>query len=142
MYENLTHRGVTKCSILPLDFGSTLVVAEDARKNSKVWATDAIVSMLQRENLGVPNDPDFLHQFRNHTVDVSRGRPRYSKVEDHIVDAARCLVYGFFQDSFPGSGASRKPVEPIPSVVKTAAPREAGAPRGGTKMKVRGMKAM
>lgn len=63
--------------------------------------------MLQHGNLGLPGDENLLCQFRNHTVDLSRGRPKYSKFDAHIVDAARCLVYAVFRDRFQESANRR-----------------------------------
>ncbi len=112
--ETMQYRGGLRCELLPFDFSSNLVVGDGMRKNSKVWATDALVSMLQRGNLGLPEDDDLLYQFRNHTVDLSRGRPKYSKVDDHIVDAARCLVYAFYKDYFPQTAVGGPAQESVP----------------------------
>lgn len=105
--EHLQQNGKIQSEILPFDFSTTLTVSENLRKNAKAWTTDSIISMLQHGNLGLPDDENLLYQFRNHTVDLSRGRPKYSKIDDHIVDAARCLVYAFFKERFQNSTERR-----------------------------------
>ncbi|MBI4178360.1 hypothetical protein HY522_02910 [bacterium] len=137
--ENLQYRGGFRCRLLPFDFSSNLVVGDGMRKNSKVWATDALVSMLQRGNLGLPNDDDLLYQFRNHTVDLSRGRPKYSKVDDHIVDAARCLAYAFFKDYFPGETPPPGQDAAVPTVELRAVKQKTDMPTHTGKTKVCGI---
>jgi len=138
--ENLQYRGGFRCRLLPFDFSSNLVVGDGMRKNSKVWATDALVSMLQRGNLGLPDDDDLLYQFRNHTVDLSRGRPKYSKVDDHIVDAARCLAYAFYKDYFPGETATPAGQDAaVPTVELRAVKQKTDMPTHTGKTKVCGI---
>lgn len=138
--ENLQMRGQMRAQVLSFEFSKNIVVGDDMRKNSKVWATDVLVSMLMRGNLGLPDDEDLLYQFRNHTVDVSRGRPIYSKVDDHIVDAARSMIYGFFKDRLPSEKGRDE--EAVASEVTVARVKDKGvkiaSPQMG-KMKVRAL---
>lgn len=139
--QNLQARDVPRAPVYPFDFGSSLTVAEGLRKNAKVWSTDAIVSMLQHEDLGIPSDDEFLYQFRNHTVDLSRGRPIYSKIDDHMVDGLRCLVYGFFRDRFSADIPARDADKSLPVAkhVQLAATKNKDAPPTPGKLKFRSL---
>jgi hypothetical protein len=97
--------GVTQ---LPLPNGS------DARKRTKELMTSLINGALQRRELVFPGeDREIADQFLTQTYTLSNGIVAYSKGNDHVVDAVRCMMLArekSRQDWFDDRTATRPPL--------------------------------
>jgi len=83
--------------LLGLDFGSTtafeLPDGTQVKKRTKELMTSLINRALQRREIVFPNsDPEIADQFLTQTYSLNNGSVTYSKGNDHIIDATRCMV--------------------------------------------------
>jgi len=79
------------------DFGSTtpfeLPDGTQVKKRTKELMTSLINRALQRREIAFPSsDPEIADQFLTQTYSLNNGAVTYSKGNDHIIDAVRCMV--------------------------------------------------
>ena len=79
------------------DFGSVTQIplpdGSDARKRTKELMTSLINGALQRRELVFPaEDREIADQFLTQTYTLSNGIVVYSKGNDHVIDAVRCMM--------------------------------------------------
>ena len=79
------------------DFGSTtpfdLPDGRQVKKRTKELMTSLINRALQRREIVFPStDPEISDQFLTQTYSLNNGAVTYSKGNDHIIDATRCMV--------------------------------------------------
>jgi len=70
----------------------------DRTISRKELGTRILEGQLQTESMEVPWDPDYLADFPRHTAShLKSGERRYSDVNDHTVDSARCAVLRWYE---------------------------------------------
>jgi len=76
-------------SVTPIDLPSGMKV----KKRTKELMTSLINRALQRREIAFPSsDPEIADQFLTQTYSLNNGAVTYSKGNDHIIDATRCMV--------------------------------------------------
>jgi hypothetical protein len=83
--------------LLGFDFGGMtpfeLPDGTQVKKRTKELMTSLISRALQRGEIAFPNsDPEIADQFLTQTYSLSNGCVTYSKGNDHIIDATRCMA--------------------------------------------------
>jgi hypothetical protein len=97
------------------NFGSSISVylenGKEMKKPAKEFMTSLITGSLQRRQLVLPiTDLDIESQFTTHTYTLQNGRVKYSKGNDHIIDAVRCALL-IREQMQEGSGLEQPTVE-------------------------------
>ena len=72
------------------------------RLTAKEISSDILVRKMQRQELEYPFDPDIMLFYPNHTWRKGQDRRIYKDVDDHVIDADRCLT---LRAVMPGEGA-------------------------------------
>ena len=87
-----------KSRLRGFDFGSSISVYQeengrDVKKPTKEFMTSLIKKSLQKRELVFPvTDLEIESQFTTQTYSLNTGKIQYSKGNDHIIDAIRCLM--------------------------------------------------
>ncbi len=110
-----------KSRLRGFDFGSsTMVYQEDSgkevKKQTKEFMTNLINKSLQKRELVFPiSDLEIESQFTTHTYSINNGRVKYSKGNDHIIDAVRCalMVRNRFEEDDPLGGGRIELLVPL-----------------------------
>lgn len=100
------------------DFGGVTTIplpdGTETRKRTKEYMTSLINRALQRRELAFPSgDREIEDQFLTQTYSLSNGRVVYSKGNDHVIDAVRCMVLAWErlrEDGVLGEGEAVRPV--------------------------------
>ena len=109
------------------DFGGVTAFAlpdgTEARKRTKELMTSLINGALQRRELAFPAvDREIEDQFLTQTYSLGNGRVVYSKGNDHVIDAVRCMMLAREKLLEEGAFGGRAAVRPaFPPVVGTFA---------------------
>ena len=80
------------------DFGGTTIVGykddgKPVKKRTKEYMTSLINGSMQRRDIVfAKGDPQLEEQFATQTYSLNNGRVTYSKGNDHIIDAVRCMA--------------------------------------------------
>lgn len=72
------------------------------RLSAKELSSQLLVTKMQRQELEYPYDPDIMLFYPNHTWRQGQNRKIYKDVDDHVIDADRCLT---LRVVLPGEGA-------------------------------------
>jgi len=104
-----------------LDFGGVTTFESpdgiEARKRTKELMTSLINGALQRREIVFPaEDKEIEDQFLTQTYSVSNGVVVYSKGNDHVIDAVRCMMLAREkrrENGVFGEGGCARPILPV-----------------------------
>ncbi len=111
-----------KSRLRGFDFGSSTMVyqensGKEVKKPTKEFMTNLINKSLQKREMVLPiTDLEIESQFTTHTYTFQNGgRIKYSKGNDHIIDAVRCalMVRNRFEEDDPLGGSTIEFVVPL-----------------------------
>lgn len=94
------------------DFGGTTTLQAreggDIRKRTKELMTSLLNGMMRRRQLKFPaSDTDIEDQITTQTYTLNNGNVLYSKGNDHILDALRCLALMHEINGYEGQGSEQ-----------------------------------
>jgi len=82
----------------------------DRKVMRKELATRILEAQVQRQGMLVPHDNDYINDFPRHTAShLASGERRFSDVNDHTIDSARCLVLRWYEVTY-GDAAPAGPI--------------------------------
>ncbi len=87
------------------EFGSVIHLASlpdgtTPRRHIKEFMTELIQTRLNEGTLRFPDSPERKHQYLSHSYSVGdSGRVIYEKGHDHIIDADRCALLRWYEDT-------------------------------------------